>query len=329
MQLKRYYVASDWTPKKLEVLVDVPMEIDLAALRGRGPQPGEALQPEEEAPPAGAAAAAAPAAAAPPPAAGPDPELVAQLVAMGFSENGSKRAVLATAAGNAGGAGGGGGVEGAMEWVLAHMEDPGFNDPVPPAAPPPGEAAAAGAEGGGRRTPLEEADPESVTMLQGMGFEERQAAAALKACGGSLERAADWLFSRAGGEGLAAAVAEVEAHAAAAAAAGAAGASAPSPPPPPSSLPPLDAPGQSTYRLVAVVSHMGRSTACGHYVAHALRGNGTWALFNDDKVAASARVPTDLGFLYLFARADVAGGAGFAAAASGSVEKEKEDEMKE
>lgn len=34
--------------KKLEVLVDVPEELDLQWLRGRGPQPDEQLQPEEQ-----------------------------------------------------------------------------------------------------------------------------------------------------------------------------------------------------------------------------------------------------------------------------------------
>lgn len=44
--LGRYYVSKDWTPKKLEVLVDVPDTLNLEHLRGNGPQPGEELQPE-------------------------------------------------------------------------------------------------------------------------------------------------------------------------------------------------------------------------------------------------------------------------------------------
>lgn len=35
--------------KKLEVLVDVPEQVDLEFLRGSGPQPHEQLQPEEPA----------------------------------------------------------------------------------------------------------------------------------------------------------------------------------------------------------------------------------------------------------------------------------------
>ena len=114
LQLKRFYVAPDWTPRKLDVLVDVPDDLDLEPLRGVGPQPGEQLQPED----GGAGGADAAADSGPT----PDPDTVAAVVAMGFSENGAKRAALATA--NAG-------AEGAMEWVLAHMGDADFNDPPP------------------------------------------------------------------------------------------------------------------------------------------------------------------------------------------------------
>ena len=44
--VSRYYVASDWTPKKLNVEVQMPDTLDLESLRARGPQPGEQLQPE-------------------------------------------------------------------------------------------------------------------------------------------------------------------------------------------------------------------------------------------------------------------------------------------
>lgn len=80
-------MASDWTSKKLEVLVDVPEQIDLESLRGRGLQPSEQLQPE---------APAAEPAAPPPEVLQPDPQIVEALTGMGFSENGSKRAAVAT-----------------------------------------------------------------------------------------------------------------------------------------------------------------------------------------------------------------------------------------
>ncbi len=68
--------------------------------------------------------------------------------------------------------------------------------------------------------------------------------------------------------------------------------------------PPAVADGPGRYELLGFISHMGASTACGHYVAHLRRG-GRWVIFNDDKVAASAQPPRDLGYLYLFRRADV------------------------
>jgi ubiquitin carboxyl-terminal hydrolase 5/13 len=71
----------------------MPEELHIEQLRSNGAQPGEQLQPEE---PAAAAAAEGGAAAAPAAAAAaapePDPLIVTQLVTMGFSENGSKRA---------------------------------------------------------------------------------------------------------------------------------------------------------------------------------------------------------------------------------------------
>ena len=63
-----------------------------------------------------------------------------------------------------------------MEWVLGHMEDADFNEPLPDssAAAPPGPASTS--------APASEAaaDPESVMMLASMGFTDVQAAAALK-----------------------------------------------------------------------------------------------------------------------------------------------------
>ena len=267
LQLKRFYVAPDWTPRKLDVLVDVPDDLDLEPLRGGGPQPGEQLQPED----GGAGGTDASADSGP----SPDPDIVAAVVAMGFSENGAKRAALATA--NAG-------AEGAMEWVLAHMGDADFNDPPPTSG------------GGGTTTTLPAADPTSVAMLASMGFDDRAATAALTATGGDVERAADWLFSRADGD-LTAAVD------AALAPGGGGGCTASTT----TARPAADGPGR--YTLAAVVSHVGANAGCGHYVAHARR-SGRWLLLNDDKVAASAAVPRELGYLYLYRRVDVEGGDG-------------------
>lgn len=61
----------------------------------------------------------------------------------------------------------------------------------------------------------------------------------------------------------------------------------------------LDGPGE--YELLGIISHMGKNTMCGHYVCH-VKKDGRWVIFNDEKVAASAHPPLDLGYLYLFKR---------------------------
>ena len=111
----RRYTLDDktWQPKKIDALVKAPETIDLEFLRSSGPQPGEELQPEAAPPPSAAAPVA-------------DEGIVAQLVSMGFSENGSRRAALATNNASA---------DVAMNWVLEHMGDANFNDPIEPPAP--------------------------------------------------------------------------------------------------------------------------------------------------------------------------------------------------
>ena len=52
---------------------------------------------------------------------------------------------------------------------------------------------------------------------------------------------------------------------------------------------------------MAIISHMGSNTACGHYVCH-VKKDGRWVMFNDDKVAASQAPPFDRGYLYLYRR---------------------------
>jgi ubiquitin carboxyl-terminal hydrolase 5/13 len=112
--------------------------------------------------------------------------------------------------------------------------------------------------------------------------------AALQATNGDLERAADWIFSHM--DDLAHEEAPPVAPAAAAA------------PAAPAAETLSDGPGR--YRLVAFVTHLGSSTASGHYVAHVRKG-GQWVLYNDTKVARSETPPSDLGYLYVYARADM------------------------
>ena len=110
---------------------------------------------------------------------------------------------------------------------------------------------------------------------------------ALAACGGSTERAADWIFSRL--DGLDAAVD-------AALAAGDAPPDAPA-----TGADDLDD-GDARYELKGLVSHIGANTGCGHYVAHLRDKDGAFAIFDDEKVARSLKPPLQLGYLYLYAR---------------------------
>ena len=48
VQLKKYAVGADWTPKKLDVSIDMLNHIDINFLRGDGRKPDEELIPEIE-----------------------------------------------------------------------------------------------------------------------------------------------------------------------------------------------------------------------------------------------------------------------------------------
>ncbi len=255
IQLRKYtYDQQTLNPKKLDVIVPMPEELDLEYLRSTGPSPDEQLLPESEddnmqidTPPARPQ---------------PDPGIVSQLMEMGFSANGSKRAALAT--NNAG-------AEAGMEYVFAHMNDPDFNDPIPTSAP---ENVAV--------------DSGSLGSLTSMGFTEKQAKAALFANDSAVDRAVDWLFSQ--GDGLDAAV---EAALAGSANSDSSG--------PATSIGKKFVDGPAKYKLLGFASHIGTNTNCGHYVAHIMK-DGQYVLYNDSKVAKSKDPPTDLGFLYLYRR---------------------------
>lgn len=68
--------------------------------------------------------------------------------------------------------------------------------------------------------------------------------------------------------------------------------------------------GAGRYELVAMVSHMGTSSVCGHYVCHAkkevVKADGTketkWVIFNDNKVAESNKPPKPFAYLYFYKR---------------------------
>ncbi|XP_041479987.1 ubiquitin carboxyl-terminal hydrolase 5-like [Lytechinus variegatus] len=240
IQLKKFTLGNDWTPRKLDVSVEMPDELDLGQYRGTGLQPGEVELPDEEGPPV------------------PEPVIdeatVGQLADMGFPREACRKAVYHT--NNMGS-------EAAMNWIFEHSQDPDFAEPLQL-----GQATKK------QKTEIS-VSQESIAMIVSMGFTEAQATKALRATDNNLERAAEWIFSHA--DELDPAM-ETE-----------------------QSSGPTCRDGREKYQLFAFVSHMGTSTACGHYVCH-IKKEGRWVIFNDDKVAQSEKPPKDLGYIYFYKR---------------------------
>ena len=195
-----------------------------------------------------------------------DEGALSQLMDMGFSMNSCKRALHAV---------GGSDVEAAMGWVFEHNNDSDFNDPLPE------DSSNNGGGGGG----VDEATVESLVVSLGC-FTPDQVRAALGECGGAADRAADWLFSHM--DDLDSAIQGLK---------GAQSTDAPK-------LPLED--GEGKYKLTGMISHIGKHTGSGHYVAHLLRGD-KWIIFNDEKVAESAEPPFPHAYLYLYQRVDTIG----------------------
>lgn len=155
------------------------------------------------------------------------------------------------------------GIEAAMNWIFEHQSDPDFEDPLP-------------VRSGSKKSKEIAVSEESLATLMSMGFTRAQATKALRMTDNNLERAADWIFSHA------AELEEMETDQ-------------------PQDTGPQCIDGDGKYKLVALVSHMGTSTFCGHYVCHILK-EGRWVIYNDRKVAQSENPPKSLAYLYLYKR---------------------------
>lgn len=57
--------------------------------------------------------------------------------------------------------------------------------------------------------------------------------------------------------------------------------------------------------MFAFISHLGQNTSCGHYVAH-IKKDGRWVRFNDEKVDTSDQPPSNIGYIYFYARENLA-----------------------
>ncbi|KAG8435759.1 hypothetical protein GDO86_013629 [Hymenochirus boettgeri] len=263
IQIKKFSFGVDWVPKKLDVSIDVPDELDLSEFRGGGLQVGEEELPDVAPPLVTPDEPKAPVL---------DESVVTQLVEMGFPSEACRKAVYYT---------GNSGAEAAMTWVMSHMDDPDFAQPlVLSGVSAPSPVTVTG-------------DPpseEHIATIISMGFSQDQAIRALRATNNSLERAVDWIFSHIDdldaeaamdlSEGRSAAESVSESHAAAG---------------------PRVRDGAGRYELFAFVSHMGTSTMCGHYVCH-IKKEGRWVIYNDQKVCASEKPPKDLGYIYFYQR---------------------------
>jgi len=171
IKLNRYYVDSAWVQRKKDVKVVVPEVLDLRGFASRGPGEGEVRMRDSEEEGGGGGGAGAASVPMEEVGAQVDEAVVAQLVSMGFSENGSRRAAYATGSSSA---------EDAMTWVLEHMEDPDFNEPFQPQVPGSGSG-----RGGGEVA----VDENLVQMLaDSLGCTTAAARKALRATGGDLDR---------------------------------------------------------------------------------------------------------------------------------------------
>ncbi|KAL5491044.1 hypothetical protein EMCRGX_G016259 [Ephydatia muelleri] len=155
LQMNRFTVKEDWTPIKYDVLIDVPEELDVSHLRGKGLQPGEQLLPDDDAVMI-------------------DEGMVSQLAGMGFDLEGCKKAVYFTH---------NQGVEAAMNWVLEHMGDEDFTTPLSPKKTSSGPSS----------KPMPSED--SIAMVMSLGFSMEQSIVALQNTDDNIERAADWLYN--------------------------------------------------------------------------------------------------------------------------------------
>ncbi|XP_060098543.1 ubiquitin carboxyl-terminal hydrolase 13 isoform X2 [Heteronotia binoei] len=280
VQIKKFTFGLDWIPKKLDVSIDMPDLLDITHLRATGLQPAEEELPDIS-----------------PPIIIPDdpkdgmmnhfmdpPDIdessVMQLAEMGFPLEACRKAVYYT---------GSMGAEVAFNWIIAHMEEPDFAEPL--AIPGYGAAAYSGA-GDLRALGLDNQPPEEmVAIIASMGFQRNVAIQALRAKNSNLEHAIEWIFSHPDPKGneTTSETMDMENHVNANILA--------------ESDPegPRIKDGSGRYELFGFVSHMGTSTMSGHYVCH-LKKEGRWVIYNDLKVCASERPPKELGYIYFYHR---------------------------
>lgn len=162
LHMRKFVMEAGWVPKKLDVFVDVPDNLDVSFLRSKGLQPGEELLPEttDDSTQAGPVA---------------DELIVSQLMEMGFPRVRCEKAAINTS--NTG-------LDPAMQWLLSHMDDADIDVPMDMPSSKKGAGSAKVA-----------VNEEHVETLVSFGFQPEQARKALRESGGDVERAAEWIFT--------------------------------------------------------------------------------------------------------------------------------------
>jgi ubiquitin carboxyl-terminal hydrolase 5/13 len=158
----RRFILDGWVPKKLDVFIENPQEIDISFLRGEGKQPNEVELPDDE---SGQGSSK--------PQIVIDESIVSALADMGIPLNRARRAAWKTNNNN---------VDAAINWVFEHGEDTDIDDPIEETKQSSDSA--------------ESSIPDNlINDLLNMGFERDKAILALKNTDNNAERAVDWLFS--------------------------------------------------------------------------------------------------------------------------------------
>ncbi|EED23612.1 ubiquitin C-terminal hydrolase, putative [Talaromyces stipitatus ATCC 10500] len=248
----RRFELINWVPTKLNIPVDISDgDIDMSVYLSPGPLPTEELLPEDSE--TGATAFTA------------NPELVQQLSSMGFSQVRCENALYAT---------GNSDLEGAMNWLLAHLDDPAIDKPV--------------SQGNVTGADSAEHDIEKIQQLGEMGIDANEASKALSATGGDVNRALDWVFSHPDSLEDDNDMSTTQE---------------------PRSALPRETPGKTDlparYKLQSLVCHKGGSLHAGHYVAFINRempGNDkrAWVLYNDEKVVKADNFEEMKQFAYVY-----------------------------
>ncbi|KAK4491992.1 hypothetical protein RD792_002778 [Penstemon davidsonii] len=288
LHMRKFVVEEGGVPKKLDVCVDVPDIIDINHMRSKGLQPGEELlpgpQPGEELLPDTCMSKPALFLYMSP--------LAFQLI-MDFDDMGTSKLILDLLHLSASDDGINAnedivlqlaskgfqyflckkavlytfntGVEAAMNWLLDHMYDPDINAPIVKEQ---------------MLAPV--VDKLKLRTLLDIGIDELVARKALQESGGDVEKAAEWVYDPSVRSSMDTTCAPSSSTTAV------------------TETRPLPD-GEGRYRLKGIVSHIGTSIHCGHYVAHIYK-DGRWVIFDDDKVGASKNPPIDMAYLYFLER---------------------------